>query len=74
MTTETMKALFVLGGMVIIFAVIVWLIGKAFAEVQSRLGRELTILEIIAVAICFPYSLLLIFLLPNSTDKPEKKS
>lgn len=73
MTTETMEALFVLGGMVIIFAVIVWLIGKAFAEVQSRLGRELTILEIIAVSICFPYSLLLIFFLPPPPSSPERR-
>lgn len=73
MTTETMEALFVLGGMVIIFAVIVWAIGKAFGEVQSRLGRELTTLEIIAVSICFPYSLLLIFFLPPPPSSPERR-
>lgn len=65
MTAQTAQALIVLTVMVGMFMAFVLAIKYSLDEVQSRIGRELTTLELFAIAICLPNSLLLLLFLPK---------
>jgi hypothetical protein len=55
----------VLAAMVAIFGALCWFVSIAFDEIEDRLNRDVTWLEILAFGACFPYSLLILFYLPE---------
>lgn len=64
-----MSGIIVLIGLVVAFALLFWGVSTWFAEVERRLARDLSWLEIWAIVMCMPYSLLVLFLLPDQREK-----
>lgn len=64
-----MERYFIIAGCVLVAAIFISFIIIFIGDVQERLGRGLSLIEYAALGICFPYSLLLLFLIPSKTNK-----
>ena len=62
----------IISGIIIAMAIFGVGVYYVVAEIERRLGRELTTLELLAFTFCLPHSLLLLLLLPDVQKRPKR--
>jgi len=68
---ESYKIIFGFAVLFALFGIFWFFISWFLSELEHRLGREPTWLECLALGLCFPYSLLIIFVMPDKSRKSE---